>query len=437
MNRDWNDFKSLHGNISGARQAFEDACETLFRKKHKDEYVSQVRVKQGDGGIDIFIGEIGIEPIIVIQCKFFLESFGDSQKSQIRESFKTAINSPKYKLKQWILCIPRVFDIDESLWWSNWKDKKNATYSKNNSFIQLTNGNALIDLFKEYELYNQIFKIDDSQKINEIHAALIPQEKETLKISDPSYVLFNNYTNKNEPFYFERSVDSEFIDSLKINNIWIFGLSGSGKTALINRNLIQQNSEYCYCDMSPITITSSDDVFVEILSTVEDVFEIEKETDEPNVIKQISKILNKNGSRKTVIVIDELSVHCNELLKKIAEKLIQLVIYFNHLTTQQNLKFVISTISNPKNIISNKPKAGEHFQYICSNDWGESLEKLFDLLCIELNLDVKTSKEIIIENSQNSPRVLKCILKKIFVHKDTSKTSVQKAINKTLEEIVE
>jgi hypothetical protein len=99
MQKDWRDFKSLYGNIEGAREGFEKACETLFRKVYYPQYVSQMAVKQGDGGIDVFVGEFGIKPISVIQCKFFLESFGDSQKSQIRESFSRAKNTDNYKLK--------------------------------------------------------------------------------------------------------------------------------------------------------------------------------------------------------------------------------------------------------------------------------------------------------------------------------------------------
>ena len=117
MNRDWQDFKTLYGNIEGAREGFEKACETLFRKVYFPQYASQMAVKQGDGGIDVFIGKFAIEPIVVIQCKFFLESFRESQKAQIRESFTRAKSSTKYELKEWILAIPRVIDIDENSWW--------------------------------------------------------------------------------------------------------------------------------------------------------------------------------------------------------------------------------------------------------------------------------------------------------------------------------
>jgi len=172
MTDSWNDFKIIYGGAEGARAAFEKACETLFRKIYSSKNVQQVAVKHGDGGIDILVGEIGVEPIIVIQCKFFIEHFGDSQKDQIRRSFKTAINSPKYKIEKWILCIPITLHIEGQTWWSNWKSKTIITNQKDEEFIQLKNGNELIDLICEHGLYNQIFNKSDSIKIGDIHRAL-------------------------------------------------------------------------------------------------------------------------------------------------------------------------------------------------------------------------------------------------------------------------
>ncbi len=164
MHKDWRDFKEGCGNIEGARKAFENACLTLFRKEHPNDNVKSVRVKQGDGGIDIFVGEIGIKPIKVYQCKFFLEEkdFGESQKKQIRESFNTCINSPKYELAKWILCVPMELAIDEHSWWAGWKAKTLKTHGKSDEFISLKDGNELIDLMKEHGVYNAVFHIEDS-----------------------------------------------------------------------------------------------------------------------------------------------------------------------------------------------------------------------------------------------------------------------------------
>lgn len=167
ITRDWRDFKSLNSNFAGARVAFENACESLFRKYYKHHNVQQVEVKQGDGGIDIFIGNYGTEPITVIQCKFFLDEIKDSQKQQIRDSFNKAIKSKDYKLKNWILAVPRVLVQDEHQWWGKWKKRMELVYSERENFIEIKTGNELIDLLKQYDLYEQIFqiRIPPSEKI--------------------------------------------------------------------------------------------------------------------------------------------------------------------------------------------------------------------------------------------------------------------------------
>ena len=437
MNRDWTDFKGLNGNIAGAREAFENACETLYRKMNPDKHVSQMKVSVGDGGIDIFIGEFGKEPITVIQCKFFLESFDNSQKSQIRKSFDTAIKSDKYELKEWILCIPRVIDIDENSWWFKWKHKTIAEHSKQVDFIKITTGNELIDLFKANDLYNQTFKIDDSIKINEIHKALIPKKIEILKDVSPHIVLFNNYSKKNEAYYFERNIDSEFINSLKLNNLWVFGGSGFGKTALVNRNLTNNEIDYCYCDLSPITITSSEDVLEEILCKIEDKFAKERNVVEKNKIKQISQILCNSGTTKITIVIDELSVNDNSILKNIANDLLHLVTHFCNISENEDMKFVVSTISNPKDIVENKSKASEHFQYLNCDDWNNYIDGLFEILNSSLGINLSEKFKIkILDSSQNSPRILKSIFRKILSLNDLSDASIEIAIKSTISELV-
>jgi hypothetical protein len=436
MNRDWNDFKSLHTNIAGAREAFENACETLYRKINPDVHVSQMKVTVGDGGIDIFFGEFGIEPITVIQCKFFLESFGESQKSQIRDSFETALKSTKFELKEWILCIPRVIDIDENSWWFKWKHKKITENSKGTSFIKLVNGNELIDLFKINDLYNQVFKIEDSLKIDAIFNTVVPKKIDIPKETNPQKVLFNNYSKECESYYLEREVDKEFINSLKLNNLWIFGNSGLGKTALVNRNLTKNDIEYCFCDLSPINITSSDQVIEEIIFKIEEKFEIERNPTITNNIKQLTQILCCSKKNKIIIVIDELSVKDNQILKDIATDLTNLVVHYGNSFQTEGLKFVVSTISNPKDIIENISKASEHFQYIDCNDWSNNIEQLFEILTTSLSIDLKAQKRFIIESCENSPRILKSIFRKIIALDNLNSTGIINAVKTTTSELV-
>ena len=126
----------------------------------------------------------------------------------------------------------------------------------------------------------------------------------------------------------------------------------------------------------------------------------------------------------------------DEVLKEISTNIVQLVTYYNNRSDKESLKFVISTISDPKEIVLNKSKACDYFQYICCDSWDEYFSQLFDVLCDSLNLNLGDLKSLIIESSNNSPRILKYIFKKIVVSGDTSESSVNKAIKISLKEIV-
>ena len=269
MKRDWNDFKSLHGGTEGARAAFETACETIFRKHYADEHVSQVSVSQGDGGIDIFVGEFGEDPITVIQCKFFLDSFADSQKSQIRESFKTAFNSEAYDLKQWILCVPRVIDIDENSWWFKWKHKTIGEHSMPSSFIELRNGNELIDLAKRLGLYDQIFEIEDSLRLAEIHEAVVSQAYRAYREPAAPAVASNVRVGEFKTLVRERTrnfVGREFIfraieglidnPEFRSGYILIHGEPGIGKTSLV-AELVRQHGYVHHFNIAAQNIRST------------------------------------------------------------------------------------------------------------------------------------------------------------------------------------
>ena len=446
MKRDWRDFKALHGNLPGARDAFEKACETLFRKIHNTTNVQQVEIKQGDGGIDIFIGEIGVSPITVIQCKFFLEEFGEAQQNQIRESFNKAKESTNYALKEWILCIPIVLDLNQNKWWCNWKNKKEIQHCLNSDFIKLVNGNELIDLLVVNNLYNQIFQIEDSllnadtnEKVNEVLQLLKKQDepnqnnnKTEKNISD---ILFNNYSLENEAYYLERICDNHFIKNIRIGNIWIYGKSGVGKTALVYRNLLKNNIDYIFCDLSPIDIDSIDDIFEEIILNIIEKYKKSK-LDQLNKIKHISCLLNScNINNDIIIVIDELSLSSLQLQKEFADSIIRLVSYYNRNNNNNYLKFVISTISEPLTIIENKAKASEHFTYLSINDWEDALSDLLKLLCygLELHLSEK-SFALIVAESRSNARLLKNILRKIVLIDNKSDINIELAIKEAIKE---
>jgi hypothetical protein len=108
----------LYGT-AGAREKFEEMATHLIRSQHPS--VERVRIHKGDGGIDAHDGRLS-DPagVDVFQVKYFPVQLGESQKSQIRESFKRARESQEFRAKSWTLCLPIDLSVDEKKWFDAW-----------------------------------------------------------------------------------------------------------------------------------------------------------------------------------------------------------------------------------------------------------------------------------------------------------------------------
>ncbi len=208
------------------------------------------------------------------------------------------------------------------------------------------------------------------------------------------------------------------------------------KTAIVNRNLTKNDIQYCFCDLSPINIINSEQVIEEIICKVEEKFDVERNSTIENNIKKLTQLLCQAGKKEIIIVIDELSVKDSSILRNIATDLMNLVVHYCNSTNEDSLKFVVSTISNPKDIIENSSKASEHFQYIDCNDWSMDIENLFDILSTSLKIDLKTHKIDILDSCENSPRILKTIFRKIVALDNFNSDAIKNAIKTTTSELV-
>ncbi|MCX7748571.1 MAG: hypothetical protein N2645_17035 [Clostridia bacterium] len=116
------------GNIDGARILFQRLITSIVRLKYKD--ACEVRPSQGDWGIDVLVGNLA-ESIFVWQSKYFIDGIDDSQKNQIRDSFKTLMDKSKekgFKVNYWTLCVPCSLSANERKWWDNWSKKASKEY---------------------------------------------------------------------------------------------------------------------------------------------------------------------------------------------------------------------------------------------------------------------------------------------------------------------
>jgi len=116
------DLQLIYG-VAGARERFEDLVSQLVEGEQPD--ADKVRIEQGDGGIDVYVGDLG-DPagIDVYQCKFFPQGIGEAQKEQIRKSYRTCRDGKRFKTKRWTLCLPVDLSLDEKEWFEDWRGKQ-------------------------------------------------------------------------------------------------------------------------------------------------------------------------------------------------------------------------------------------------------------------------------------------------------------------------
>ncbi|WP_051315835.1 NACHT domain-containing protein [Algoriphagus vanfongensis] len=231
---------------AGARSKFEEICTRVFKHKFKGEFVKSVRVNIGDGGVDVFIGDIENQQIKVIQCKFFVNGIEGSQKAQIRKSFKTAISSADFQVSNWILCVPGKLSIQEHKWWASWKNKQMKTFGLPNDCIELMDGADLIDELKTSGLYDEVFEIEIKNAVREIHSTVVGKKFDLNQevLSASNYIKnLKNYFSKEKLAHIERPAVQEIVAWVKrdlpgrdvLEKVLVVkGKKGVGKTTVLH-----------------------------------------------------------------------------------------------------------------------------------------------------------------------------------------------------------
>jgi hypothetical protein len=164
------DLQLIYG-VAGAREKFEDLVTQLIKGEHPG--ADKVRVVQGDGGIDVHIGDpTDPDGIEVYQCKFFPLGLDESQKAQIRRSFQACLGSTKFKTKKWTLCLPLDLSFDEKKWFKDWKAKQAGSGIVVEDPWGATKLEGLLYLEKNRGLREAFFKEEHLTQIRELHALL-------------------------------------------------------------------------------------------------------------------------------------------------------------------------------------------------------------------------------------------------------------------------
>lgn len=154
----FNQLLVIAGTEQGARQLFQ-----MFVFDLISELYPAVNTIAGPGGfdwgIDTYFGQLD-DSVTVWQAKFFWPWEGETQRKQVRDSFKMLIEKSKehdFKVDAWTLCVPCVLEPLEQKWFDGWVSRN----KKHGVRMQLWNGDTLryllgkvdtIHLFRKYFL---------------------------------------------------------------------------------------------------------------------------------------------------------------------------------------------------------------------------------------------------------------------------------------------
>ncbi|EKO3973973.1 ATP-binding protein [Vibrio fluvialis] len=278
--------------------------------------------------------------------------------------------------------------------------------------------------------------IESQHFLDVVNSASIHTEKPNARLRD---VCFVNYTERSKDYYCARVCDSDFNSNLDYGvNTWLHGESGTGKTALVARNLKKRNINHIACDLEPITIDSCNSIFQGMIDDIAQ-FTGSDETPENLDVKSIAQFLQKcQLLDNTVITIDEMSCTNPEIIKQFCQKAMSLVRYYQKLEPDKNIIFVISSIFNPKNHDCSRGKLIESFEFVCSNDWSNDIERLLNIQNEALgSMICEKGKKIILQNCDRLPRLLTLIVQKIYRGNNFSIASITLVVESVISEYKE
>lgn len=256
-------------------------------------------------------------------------------------------------------------------------------------------------------------------------------------------VLFDRYDNTKEIYYLNREIDNTIIANLKLYSMWVYGKSGRGKSNIVLRNIINENSDYIIVSLANCIGLSIDDffkeIFIELSERLEPKVKIHENVNFQQSVKDIIAILDRNYKDKEVfIVIDEIPLGNDENCKVFTDKICSLFISNSMYSNCTQIKYVLSSIYSPINHISDfNQKIYETVKFIEINDWElPDCSNLVNLIEEKLELNIqKVVKNEIITSSYGSPRFIKKAFKNSFALGGLKTENYKKVIEETKREL--
>ena len=232
-------------------------------------------------------------------------------------------------------------------------------------------------------------------------------------------VLFTVYSPEKEPYYHLREIDKQIENILNFYGAWISGPCGNGKTNLVLRNLFKGKKEFLLLDLSAAVGRKGDLLMQSVYTTIRGALEFQGfqvvENKSVNVLEDISILLIKNlGDRNMILYLDEIPIDEADEFETFIENIIAVKIKIHNTNPNSNIKFVFTTIAEPRKLIKlHQQKVYENIKFIHLDKWdSKDLEALLNKIAGHLGLDFDPAVvSEIVHFGNGTPRYVKNFIK--------------------------
>ena len=232
-------------------------------------------------------------------------------------------------------------------------------------------------------------------------------------------VLFEMYREEYAPFYVYREVDRSVESYLSSHSLWVYGLSGVGKSTAITHALLSMNKRILLVNMAGIRPNCElEDIFTWIYNEISSIV---GESAIPPAsyqlcIRQIIFLLDNHFADQQVYILVEEIPFTGEVFSSFVSSFSSLVVTDKLTGKSADVHFVLSSIENPLPHVPNYlQKIKSFIKFLEFNVWtDEECSELIDLICGNLSVPrVKDRKELI-NQCGNLPRPIKTLFRETY-----------------------
>jgi nucleoside phosphorylase len=277
-------------------------------------------------------------------------------------------------------------------------------------------------------------------KVHPIESTKKPHKAEVKRLSD---VLFEVYDSKKEKYYVKRKEDLNFSNNVKHFGVWMYGVSGCGKTNLILRNLLKNKVKFIQVNLATCIHSTTEelfkDIFYDISSQVNGIEAIVTPVNFKQSCSALLKLLQNHYSNKELIIyIEEIPISGETFQKEFAQHFFSMLINKSLIAELCQVKFILSSIKNPQdNIQDFQIKVKEQLRFIEMSNWSQAdILKLIDLISKEVNIKLPAEvKSALLKASSSSPRFIKKYFRNILIMGRHDKKTLEQALTETEREL--